>query len=134
MIINFFLFLFFFRGQDWSGGDIDGGEGGVGTIVERIKPSASTSQERSIVIVLWDSTGQQSQCVTGHMNSFALRVIDNALVGIRHEGKKCKFCNDDDNSSMTTLLTHTVAHSTKPSFMPKTNNQSIEKFLSLALS
>ena len=26
--------------------------------------------------------------------------------------------------SMTTLLTHTVAHSTKPSFMPKTNNQS----------
>ena len=27
------------------------------------------------------------------------------------------------NISMTTLLTHTVAHSTKPSFMPKTNNQ-----------
>ena len=92
------FFSYFFRGQDWSGGDIDGGEGGVGTIVERIKPSASTSQERSIVIVLWDSTGQQSQCVTGHMNSFALRVIDNALVGIRHEGKKCKFCNEDDNS------------------------------------
>ena len=31
------------------------------------------------------------------MNSFALRVIDNALVGIRHEGKKCKFCNLDAN-------------------------------------
>ena len=37
-------------------------------------------------------------------------------------------------SSMTTLLTHTVAHSTKPSFMPKTNNQPPKKFLSLALS
>ena len=28
---------------------------------------------------------------------------------------------------MTTLLTHTVAHSTKPSFMPKTNNQPPKK-------
>ena len=36
--------------------------------------------------------------------------------------------------SMTTLLTHTVAHSTKPSFVPKTNNQPPKKFLSLALS
>ena len=37
-------------------------------------------------------------------------------------------------SSMTTLLMYTVAHSTKPSFMPKTNNQPPEKFLSLAFS
>ena len=37
------------------------------------------------------------------------------------------------SSSMTTLLTHTVAHSTKPSYRPKTNNQSLKKFLSLAL-
>ena len=36
--------------------------------------------------------------------------------------------------SMTTLLTNTVAHSTKPSFMPKTDNQPPKKFLSLALS
>ena len=36
--------------------------------------------------------------------------------------------------SMTTLLTHTVAHSTKPSFRPKTNNQPLKKFLNLALS
>ena len=35
--------------------------------------------------------------------------------------------------SMTTLLTHTVAHSTKPSFRTKTNNQPLKKFLSLAL-
>ena len=30
--------------------------------------------------------------------------------------------------------THTVAHSTKPSFRSKTNNQPLKKFLSLALS
>ena len=36
--------------------------------------------------------------------------------------------------SMTTLLTHNFAHSTKPSFRPKTNNQPPKKFLSLALS
>ena len=40
----------------------------------------------------------------------------------------------DTLCSMTTLLTHTVAHSTKPSFMPKINNQSPKKFLSLMLS
>ena len=40
----------------------------------------------------------------------------------------------DEFISMNTFLTHTVAHSTKPSFMPKTNNQPPKKFLSLALS
>ena len=35
---------------------------------------------------------------------------------------------------MTTLFTHTVAHSTKPTFMPKNNNQPPKKFLILALS
>ena len=37
-------------------------------------------------------------------------------------------------SSMTSLLTHTVAHSTRPSFRPKTNNQPLKKFLSLKVS
>ena len=36
--------------------------------------------------------------------------------------------------SMTSLLMHTVAHSTRPSFRPKTNNQPLKKFLSLAVS
>ena len=31
-------------------------------------------------------------------------------------------------NSMTTLLPRTVSHSTKPSFRPKTNNQSLKKF------
>ena len=36
--------------------------------------------------------------------------------------------------SMTSLLTPNVAHSTGPSFRPKTNNPPIKKFLSLAVS
>ena len=36
--------------------------------------------------------------------------------------------------SMPQLLTHSVAHSIKPSSRPKTNNQSINKFLGLAVS
>ena len=38
------------------------------------------------------------------------------------------------NISMTSLLTHTVAHSTRPSFRSKTNNQPLKKFLSLVFS
>ena len=38
------------------------------------------------------------------------------------------------STSMTSLLTHTVAHSTRPSFMPKANNQPLKKFLSLVVS
>ena len=44
------------------------------------------------------------------------------------------FCSFSKTFSMTTLLTHTVAHSTKPSFMLQTNNQPPKKFLNLALS
>ena len=36
--------------------------------------------------------------------------------------------------SMTSLLMHTVAHFTRPSFRPKINKQPIKKFLSLAVS
>ena len=38
------------------------------------------------------------------------------------------------NSSMTQLLTLTVAHSTRPFFRPKTNNQPTKKFLSFAIT
>ena len=36
--------------------------------------------------------------------------------------------------SMTSLLMHTVAHSTRPSYRPKINNQLLKKFLSLVCS
>ena len=35
---------------------------------------------------------------------------------------------------MNSLLTHTVAHSTRPSYRPKINHQPLKKFLSLAVS
>ena len=47
--------------------------------------------------------------------------------------KKGKY-SVDAVTSMTQLLTHSVAHSTKPSFRPKTNNQPLKKFFSLALN
>ena len=37
-------------------------------------------------------------------------------------------------TSMTSLLTHTVAHSTRPSYRPRINHQPLKKFLSLAIS
>ena len=56
----------------------------------------------------------------------------------------CQLClnqNEDDGRlgtdlliSMTSLLTHTVAHSTRPSFRPKINNHPLKKFLILAVS
>ena len=39
-----------------------------------------------------------------------------------------------DETSMTSLLMHNVADSTRPSYKLKTNNQPIKKFLSLAVS
>ena len=58
-----------------------------------------------------------------------------------HEDKKfkCEICgtfatNAEDRLkvSMTSHLTHDVAHSTRHSFRPKTNDQPFKKFLSLA--
>ena len=46
----------------------------------------------------------------------------------------CQNSKSNALSSMTSLLTHTVAHSTRPSFRLKTNNQPLKKFLSLAVS
>ena len=40
----------------------------------------------------------------------------------------------DPWGSMTSLLTHTVAHFNRPSFRLKTNNQPLKKFLSLAVT
>ena len=48
-----------------------------------------------------------------------------------------KICCQNGQSlqvSMTSLLTHNVAHSTRHSFRPKPRNQSVKKFFSLAIS
>ena len=45
-----------------------------------------------------------------------------------------RFEKKSSSISMTQLLTHTVAHSTIPSFRPKPKNQPIKKNLSLAVT
>ena len=45
-----------------------------------------------------------------------------------------QFLKSNMDISMTSLLTHTVAHSTRHSFRPKTNYQPLKKFLGLAVS
>ena len=52
------------------------------------------------------------------------------ILYVRHYKLLCRLLT----VSMTSLLTHTVAHSTRPSFRLKTNNQPLKKFLSLAVS
>ena len=45
-----------------------------------------------------------------------------------------QFLISNMNISMTSLLMRTVAHSTRPSFRPKINNQPTKKFLSLEIT
>ena len=52
----------------------------------------------------------------------------------RNSKKSKRACSSIRYISMTSLLTHNVAHSTRHSFRPKTNNQPLKKFLSLAFS
>jgi hypothetical protein len=63
--------------------------------------------------------------------------------GLDKHTKEHILCKADDHreltnqficTSMTSLLMHTVAHFTRPSFRPKTNNQPLKKYLSLAVS
>ena len=60
------------RGPDWEGGDSDGGEGYLGTLVQLLG--------NHTVRVLWDM-GQETTCSAGHDGKFELRVFDTAQVG-----------------------------------------------------
>ena len=60
------------RGPDWSGGDADGGEGHLGTVVALLDGHKAR--------VLWDS-GQEFTYRAGADGKFDLRVFDTAPVG-----------------------------------------------------
>ena len=64
------------RGPDWIWGDEDGGEGGVGTVVE-------TDVDDGKVVVYWD-TGRLAEYRAGHDGKYDLLVFDSAPTG------KCK--------------------------------------------
>ena len=71
--------------------------------------------------------------MTVYINWHELRQQDNKTTKITTY-QAAHSCVQPKNTSMTQLLMRSVAHSTRPSFRPKTNNQSIKKFLSLAVS
>ena len=60
------------RGPDWAGGDADGGEGHLGTVVALLDGHKAR--------VLWDS-GQEFIYRAGADGKFDLRVFDTAPVG-----------------------------------------------------
>ena len=62
---------------------------------------------------------------------YFLSCVFTIYICIRFDGN---FCPVFLVVSMTSLLTHTVAHSTRPFFRTKTNYQPLKKFLSLAVS
>jgi len=67
------------RGDDWQWGYQDGGEGGVGTVVEVGGQGASKNPDKTVVVV-WD-TGVRAKYRAGYKNKDDLRVLDNAPAG-----------------------------------------------------
>lgn len=61
------------RGPDWDKGDVDGGEGHLGTITE--------FDSNQMVRVLWDN-GAECTCKAGTDGKYELRIFDTAQVGM----------------------------------------------------
>ncbi len=87
------------RGPDWKWEEQDGGEGGVGTVVEvgtgapkGAKEGSSPSTPDKTVIVQWDG-GTRTNYRVGHQDGFDLLTLDSGPCGIRHpEGVICASC------------------------------------------
>ena len=60
------------RGPNWEFGDIDGGEGHIGTVI--------SVKDDNTAEVVWDN-GNQVTCKIGKDGQRNLRVIDNAPAG-----------------------------------------------------
>jgi len=67
------------RGDDWQWDDQDGGEGGVGTVIEVGGRGGSKNPDKTVV-VLWD-TGVCAKYRAGFDGKNDLRVLDNAPTG-----------------------------------------------------
>ncbi|KAH3817338.1 E3 ubiquitin-protein ligase MIB2-like [Dreissena polymorpha] len=80
------------RGPSWSPdfGDQDGGEGHVGTVVEICGVKEGDTYPQNCVIVQWDS-GDRNVYRAGYENSYDLRVLDNASIGVKHD-RTCSGC------------------------------------------
>ena len=67
------------RGDDWQSADQDGGEGGVGTVVEVGGHYGSKNPEKTVIVV-WD-TGARAKYRAGYEEKYDLLVLDNAPAG-----------------------------------------------------
>ena len=67
------------RGDDWDYDDQDGGEGGVGTVVEVGGQDGSKNPDKTVVVV-WD-TGVRAKFRAGFEGKDDLRLLGNAPAG-----------------------------------------------------
>ncbi|KAL1776691.1 E3 ubiquitin-protein ligase MIB2 isoform X1 [Sigmodon hispidus] len=78
------------RGMDWKWGQQDGGEGGVGTVVELGRHGSPSTPDRTVV-VQWDQ-GTCTNYRAGYQGAHDLLLYDNAQIGIRHPNIICDCC------------------------------------------
>uniref|UniRef100_A0A8C7EL66 RING-type E3 ubiquitin transferase n=1 Tax=Neovison vison TaxID=452646 RepID=A0A8C7EL66_NEOVI len=78
------------RGVDWKWGQQDGGEGGVGTVVELGRHGSPSTPERTVV-VQWDR-GTRTNYRAGYQGAHDLLLYDNAQIGVRHPNIICDCC------------------------------------------
>ncbi|KAM5320354.1 LOW QUALITY PROTEIN: E3 ubiquitin-protein ligase MIB2 [Glossophaga mutica] len=78
------------RGVDWKWGQQDGGEGGVGTVVELGRHGSASTPDRTVV-VQWDH-GTRTNYRAGYQGAHDLLLYDNAQIGVRHPNIICDCC------------------------------------------
>nr|XP_010591732.1 LOW QUALITY PROTEIN: E3 ubiquitin-protein ligase MIB2 [Loxodonta africana] len=78
------------RGLDWKWGQQDGGEGGVGTVVELGRHGSPSTPDRTVV-VQWDH-GIRTNYRAGYQGAHDLLLYDNAQIGVRHPNIICDCC------------------------------------------
>ncbi|XP_031790708.1 E3 ubiquitin-protein ligase MIB2 isoform X3 [Piliocolobus tephrosceles] len=78
------------RGVDWKWGQQDGGEGGVGTVVELGRHGSPSTPDRTVV-VQWDQ-GTRTNYRAGYQGAHDLLLYDNAQIGARPPNIICDCC------------------------------------------
>ncbi|XP_036855492.1 E3 ubiquitin-protein ligase MIB2 isoform X3 [Manis javanica] len=78
------------RGVNWKWGQQDGGEGGVGTVVELGRHGSPSTPDRTVV-VQWDH-GTRTNYRAGYQGAHDLLLYDNAQIGVRHANIICDCC------------------------------------------
>lgn len=69
------------RGPDWEGGDQDGGEGFVGTVVAAVTADGAEDGRHDVATVQWDVGGERHNYRCGAQDKYDLRVLDSGAAG-----------------------------------------------------